>query len=262
MEEALTLAGILEPRLAGPTHLSLVPEPEAASLSILLECYDSIKNGDVYIVCDAWGTTVDLITYEIKSIQPIRMSEAFEGQIRAALRRIICGLCGGAFIYEAFEQTFRQRLGTEWKDLSKDSKREVMKGYWEEFSYPRFTTGNPQKEYIVRLTIEIFLTRWKRCASDGTKAPSIKHGKIHLKERTAICQGVVRKGFADGLDGGSQIQSHKPLEIKFTIYRASYGVKFRTTFVKGKHLEEDKVWCDVEGKWVADNQMEWNLTKV
>jgi len=58
MEEAAQLSGILGPRPAGPTLLSLVSEPEAASLSTLLERWDSVKKGDVYIVCDAGSGTV------------------------------------------------------------------------------------------------------------------------------------------------------------------------------------------------------------
>jgi actin-like ATPase involved in cell morphogenesis len=86
--------------MAGETQLSVVTEPEAAALSTILDRYDSVKAGNVYVVCDAGGGTVvspllsiyntanqvnlrlkqDLITYEIESIDPVRMREAVEGQ--------------------------------------------------------------------------------------------------------------------------------------------------------------------------------------
>ncbi|KAH6977490.1 hypothetical protein BKA56DRAFT_617722 [Ilyonectria sp. MPI-CAGE-AT-0026] len=88
----------------------------------------------------------------------------------------------------------------------------------------------------------------------------VSANEVHLR-RTTICQGAVCRGFADGSDGSSQIQARKPLEIKSTVSRPSYGIKFRTKFVKGKHLDENTVEYNVDGKWVADNQMEWYLTK-
>ncbi|EFW99483.1 hypothetical protein CMQ_7851 [Grosmannia clavigera kw1407] len=58
METAAQQAGILSRRLAGPTRLSLVPEPEAASLSTLLDRHDTVAAGKVFVVCDAGGGTV------------------------------------------------------------------------------------------------------------------------------------------------------------------------------------------------------------
>lgn len=99
-EQAVRKAGLLGSRMAGETQLSVVTEPEAAALSTILDRYDSVKAGNVYVVCDAGGGTVvspllsiyntanqvnlrlkqDLITYEIESIDPVRMREAVEGQ--------------------------------------------------------------------------------------------------------------------------------------------------------------------------------------
>lgn len=99
-EQAIRKAGMLGRRSAGPTQLSVVTEPEAAALSTILDRYDSVEQGNLYVVCDAGGGTVvsilpishhttdradfglkqDLITYEIESIDPIRMREAVVGQ--------------------------------------------------------------------------------------------------------------------------------------------------------------------------------------
>ena len=53
-----------------------------------------------------------------------------------------------------------------------------------------------------------------------------------------------------------------PVSIISTIARASLGVIFRTAFVEGKHLEEDRVWNEDEGMYFATNQMSWYLRKV
>jgi hypothetical protein len=58
MEDAAKAAGILEHRLAGPTNVTIVPEPEAAALSALLDRADGVQVGNVYVVCDAGGGTV------------------------------------------------------------------------------------------------------------------------------------------------------------------------------------------------------------
>ncbi len=58
MEEAARKAGILDLRTAGPTKLTLAPEPEAAALSTLCEQGGRVKPGDVYVICDAGGGTV------------------------------------------------------------------------------------------------------------------------------------------------------------------------------------------------------------
>jgi hypothetical protein len=57
-EQAIRKAGMLEHRSAGPTQLNVVTEPEAAALSTILDRYDSVKQGNVYVVCDAGGGTV------------------------------------------------------------------------------------------------------------------------------------------------------------------------------------------------------------
>jgi len=58
MKDAAAASGILNSRLAGPTKLTLVPEPEAAAMSTLLEQGSGVCPGNVYIICDAGGGTV------------------------------------------------------------------------------------------------------------------------------------------------------------------------------------------------------------
>lgn len=58
MEKAARKAGILDRRPAGKTILTFVPEPEAASLSVLCEPGRQVKKNDLYLICDAGGGTV------------------------------------------------------------------------------------------------------------------------------------------------------------------------------------------------------------
>ncbi|KAM6527538.1 hypothetical protein FSOLCH5_003604 [Fusarium solani] len=188
-EQAVRKAGLLGSRMAGETQLSVVTEPEAAALSTILDRYDSVKAGNVYVVCDAGGGTVDLITYEIESIDPVRMREAVEGQGE---------LCGGVFVDEAFERSCRERLDPTWKALSRGGKNEIMKDVWEYNIKPQFNTGNPEQEYIARLPSEMFSNRPKQRLDDTTKEPVIKRGRIHFKE--AHIQAMFTKVFTDIVD--------------------------------------------------------------
>ncbi|KAF4982165.1 hypothetical protein FZEAL_2142 [Fusarium zealandicum] len=170
MEQAARRAGILDRRPAGPTLLTFAPEPEAAALSTLCEPGKRTKKGEVYLICDAGGGTVDLISYEISSTDPILMREAVEGT---------GGLCGGIFIDEAFEYIAKNRLGRKWDRLSRAGIKEILKGEWELSIKPQFKPGSTKKEYMVSIPAEAF---GKQSLTDMSKEPYIKNGRIHFNE--------------------------------------------------------------------------------
>ena len=53
-----------------------------------------------------------------------------------------------------------------------------------------------------------------------------------------------------------------PVSVISTIARASLEVRFHEPFEEGKHLEEDKLWNEDEGRYYAEDQMWWYLRKV
>ncbi|KAK3946034.1 hypothetical protein QBC46DRAFT_370658 [Diplogelasinospora grovesii] len=171
MEDAAKDAGILDSRAAGDTTLAFVPEPEAAALSTLLEQGRGVQPGNVYVVCDAGGGTVDLISYKVKSTKPIVLQEAVEGT---------GGLCGGIFIDQAFEHMCSGRLGLKWKRLSKTGIREIMKNEWEYGIKPQFKPAKVRKEHIVSLPAEAFRDRGPSSLDDTSREPYIKNGRIHF----------------------------------------------------------------------------------
>ncbi|RSM15432.1 hypothetical protein CDV31_005025 [Fusarium ambrosium] len=171
MEKAAKQAGILDSRPAGETTLTFAPEPEAAALSTLCEAGRKPKKDDVYLICDAGGGTVDLITYKINGVDPILMEEAVEGT---------GGLCGGIFIDEAFEAMVRNRLGRKWHQISQSGIKEMLKEDWELSIKPQYKPGNLKKEYVVSVPAEAF-QRDKDKLNDTSKEPFIKKGRIHFK---------------------------------------------------------------------------------
>lgn len=94
--KAATMAGM------GKT-VHLVSEPEAAAVHALSTIKQKdVHVGDTFIVCDAGGGTLDLITYEVQSLTPLCFREVVPGT---------GGLCGAAFPNYGFEALMRERLG-------------------------------------------------------------------------------------------------------------------------------------------------------
>lgn len=89
-----------------PNEVSLVSEPEAAALAVLRNRKkgEALAKGDVFVVCDAGGGTVDLISYRIRKTDPLEIEECAPG---------IGGLCGSAFIDMSFEKFVKTKVGKE-----------------------------------------------------------------------------------------------------------------------------------------------------
>lgn len=91
--------------------LHVISEPEAAALYALnaLDPHD-LKIGDTFMLCDAGGGTVDLITYKIASLKPtLKLAEASPGS---------GNLCGASFLNRGFQEFLEKKLGNEpgWDD--------------------------------------------------------------------------------------------------------------------------------------------------
>lgn len=104
------------------SDLHMISEPEAAAIYSL----KSMENhgfdvGDNFIVCDAGGGTVDLISYEIVSLKPLHLEESIRGT---------GGLCGAAFLNMRFQQLVEKRMGARaYKDLAPQSFAVLMKNF-------------------------------------------------------------------------------------------------------------------------------------
>ncbi|TDZ33867.1 hypothetical protein C8035_v009232 [Colletotrichum spinosum] len=100
MRQAARIAGITSNRDIGETTLDLVQEPEAAALASLFQhsSFPEIKPNESFIVCDAGGGTVDVISYTVTSERPFKLEECVPGD----------GKLAGAFhIDQAFEAHLR-----------------------------------------------------------------------------------------------------------------------------------------------------------
>ncbi|KAL2276398.1 hypothetical protein FJTKL_00935 [Diaporthe vaccinii] len=87
---------------AGIHPVTLIKEPEAAALHVLHTHDHSIKEGDCFVLCDAGGGTVDLISYEVKQIQPLELAELVPGQ---------GAMVGSLGLNKRFEETIKSLVG-------------------------------------------------------------------------------------------------------------------------------------------------------
>ncbi|KAG8162026.1 hypothetical protein KVR01_007791 [Diaporthe batatas] len=92
-------------KTAGIHPVTLIKEPEAAALYTLTTHDHAIKAGDAFVVCDAGGGTVDLITYEVKKTEPcLQLSELVPGK---------GGMAGSLGLNKRFEEAVREVVGED-----------------------------------------------------------------------------------------------------------------------------------------------------
>jgi len=92
-------------------NLQIISEPEAAAI-YALHAMDphSIQVGDTFVLCDAGGGTVDLISYTVTELKPIlKVMEAAIGSGR---------LCGSTFLNRIFQKHLVDKLSLneEWDE--------------------------------------------------------------------------------------------------------------------------------------------------
>ncbi|KAF7727820.1 hypothetical protein EC973_007051 [Apophysomyces ossiformis] len=108
MRQAAVKAGLIQ---AHDPHdrLILISEPEAAALYCQKMCDQvNLKEGDRFLICDAGGGTVDLITFEIVNKEKNHLKQVTKG---------IGESCGSVFLDDQFRQLLREKLGPQADSL-------------------------------------------------------------------------------------------------------------------------------------------------
>ncbi|KAI4098185.1 MAG: hypothetical protein LQ339_006563 [Xanthoria mediterranea] len=121
------------------SSLHIISEPEAAAM-YALDAMDphNIKVGDTFVLCDAGGGTVDLISYKVSALKPLlRVEEAAPGS---------GSLCGSSFLNRIFQQFLADRFSAD-PNWDEDVLEEAMKRF--EVTVKRSFNGNPNDEYQI-----------------------------------------------------------------------------------------------------------------
>ncbi|KAF9273993.1 Heat shock 70 kDa protein 12A [Mortierella alpina] len=107
-----------------PERLTLVSEPEAAALYCERVCKQyELEHGDRFLICDAGGGTVDLISYDIvASSRERRLSEITQGHGAS---------CGSIFI----DMNFRSMLIRKFESQSSRIPNDIILTLTETFAY-------------------------------------------------------------------------------------------------------------------------------
>ncbi|KAJ5782155.1 hypothetical protein N7457_003929 [Penicillium paradoxum] len=223
MKEAAEKAGILKRRTsAGETILTFVPEPEAAGLASLGLRRRHLKTGEVYVICDAGGGTVDVISYRVGELKPITLHEAVIGA---------GGLCGGIFVDAEFKAMCKARLGRRWSKLSLANIKHIMDSEWETKIKIRYQP-NSQRPNIVAIPDDAFRGSDR---NDTERQPPIINGSIHFS--SSDIQKTFTEVFAEIdilLDDQIQSARDKGLSVKGIILVGGFG----TSPYLSRHLED------------------------
>ncbi|KAK1974491.1 hypothetical protein LZ30DRAFT_754679 [Colletotrichum cereale] len=296
MRRAAENVGILETRLAGETVLSFISEPEAAALATM---YDfnyrpDVEKGDHFVICDAGGGTVDIITYEITGTSPMAVRESVRGDGR---------LCGGVFLDQAFIELMRSKVTPSiWDALPKDEVQKFLNGDWEHGIKKQF--HGQQKDWVVTLppgcgrnngkggrfrkqililthadldpVFEGIAKQVTELLEDQTLQVQQNYDKLPKYfilvggfGRCVYLYNHIAEGVANGRIEVLQAQGSRPWSavcrgavIQGLTRRSpalALSVTVKSRFDPEVHLPIDKVWCEMEMKWKADNQVEWYL---
>ncbi|RMJ13421.1 hypothetical protein CDV36_006927 [Fusarium kuroshium] len=126
-----------------PQDIRLVTEPEAAALATLHDKAEenSLKKGDAFVVCDAGGGTVDLISYKVNNTSPLEIEECAIGD---------GDLCGSTRLDKCFEKYIETLVGKDQYSRIKDiNKKKMMRVF--EYGVKRCFTLESTREYTVDL---------------------------------------------------------------------------------------------------------------
>ncbi|GAW13738.1 hypothetical protein ANO14919_031270 [Xylariales sp. No.14919] len=303
MLEAATLAGISADRgqHVGRTTFSFISEPEAAAIATMpdLEGREDLQVGDSFVVVDAGGGTVDVISYKINTLEPLSVSECVEGE---------GALCGGTYLDKEFESFLKMSIGEfSWAKMNKSDIRKMMNNEWEHGikaafkgeldSYTvdlpsraqreplQFFSGDIQPVFdkivsqigvLVKKQISAIKTRTSGfpkfvilVGGFGRSPYILKHLRDILDDRVSVLQArgdkpwtAICRGAA--LSGAAELGSTNsgcPLRVQSRIARSNYGWVYSTQFVEGVHDPRDKYWDEILKEWRANGQMQWVIKR-
>ncbi|KAL8771827.1 MAG: hypothetical protein Q9209_002765 [Squamulea sp. 1 TL-2023] len=119
--------------------LHVISEPEAGAI-YALDAMDphNIKVGDTFVLCDAGGGTVDLISYKVSALKPaLQIAEVTPGS---------GSLCGSTFLNRRFQEFLNDKFGGD-EGYDEDVIEEAMKRF--EITVKRSFNGNPNNRYQI-----------------------------------------------------------------------------------------------------------------
>ncbi|KAL9577736.1 MAG: hypothetical protein Q9212_006176 [Teloschistes hypoglaucus] len=135
-------ATVAAAKQAGIHPVALIKEPEAAAMYTLHMLQDkTLAIGDAFVICDAGGGTVDLISYEITALSPrLELKELVTGK---------GGMAGSLGLNKRFAQAVKNMVGEdEYYHLRKTKGFEEAMNQFDKNIKTAFR-GDPDEDYYV-----------------------------------------------------------------------------------------------------------------
>ncbi|KAF8247382.1 hypothetical protein K440DRAFT_661489 [Wilcoxina mikolae CBS 423.85] len=278
---------------------NLVSEPEAAAAHALKVIQPHNLNcGDTFVICDAGGGTVDLISYKITNLKPLKIVESVSGS---------GDLCGSVFLDEGFEQYIRKLLGDEVIDGMKQRSRNEMMRTWVDKAKSKFNDKNSLEEYEVTMggvpddddgNVEAGFHYMQSEQVKKIFDPIVDYIVELVKEQVLNVQKKGENVAAILLVGGfgsseyllkrlqhanygigKPLQVLQPMNAQTAIARGAllrgldgsivkerrarkyYGCDSLARYEAGKGLEAHKYWCNDDEAYFVPGNMKWYITR-
>ncbi|KAG6024262.1 hypothetical protein E4U40_003410 [Claviceps sp. LM458 group G5] len=127
--------------LAGIKPVTIVKEPEAAALYVIKSLDFAIEKNDAFVVCDAGGGTVDLISYEVMTIAPrLKVKELVPGT---------GGMAGSIGLNQRFATAVEELVGDDqWLKLKTSKPWSFAEKQFDEEIKKKFNGGLKETYYV------------------------------------------------------------------------------------------------------------------
>ncbi|UKZ82707.1 hypothetical protein TrVFT333_010502 [Trichoderma virens FT-333] len=128
-------------RAAGLSPVQLIKEPEAAALWTAKKLDVALHSNDAFVVCDAGGGTVDLISYQVEETDPrLKLKELVPGT---------GGMVGSLGLNQRFECAVRKLVGErQWKNLQPSKAYQSAARQFDKEVKKYFQGDNDEEYYI------------------------------------------------------------------------------------------------------------------
>lgn len=279
------------------SDIMVISEPEAAAVYALQAIQpNDLKIGHNFVVIDAGGGTVDLITYSITQLTPLRLEEVIRGS---------GGCCGAAFLNVRFEDFILQKLGIRaFQQLRSKKPRSLLVAlkYFEDYVKRTF---NPQQDdvfnvpfpgvednveagvdsgFLCMYTADV-VSIFKPLIADVIRLVDSQIRSVRAMDKSVTALMLVG-GFGQSeyllksLRTRFDVEVMQPVNAWTAVVRGAvlrgledqelvisrkarrhYGVKVVEPFNCLIHPEQARYWNPLEECWKAQNQMSWYIKK-
>ncbi|KAF8544623.1 hypothetical protein BDD12DRAFT_723315 [Trichophaea hybrida] len=278
---------------------NLVSEPEAAAAYALKVIQPhNLSCGDTFVICDAGGGTVDLISYKITNLKPLKIVESVSGS---------GDLCGSVFLDEGFDQYIRKLLGDKVIDGMKQRSRNEMMRTWVDKAKSKFNDKNSLEQYeitlggvpddddgnvdagfhymqseqvkkifdpIVDYIVELVKEQVLNVRKQGENVAAIllvggfgsseyllkrlQHANYGIGKPLQVLQPMNAQ---TAIARGALLRGLDGSIVKERRARKYYGCDSLTPYEAGKGLEAHKYWCNDDEAYFVPGNMKWYITR-